>query len=37
MTLARAALAFAILITALTGGFFVGALGAFTEDTGEDW
>lgn len=33
----RLALAAAILLTALTGGFFVGALGAFIEDTGEDW
>jgi hypothetical protein len=33
----RAALAAAILVTALCGGFFVGALGAFMEDTGADW
>jgi hypothetical protein len=30
---ARAALAAAILTTALIGGFFVGALGALIEDT----
>lgn len=33
----RAALAAAILLTALAGGFFVGALGAFCEDTEPDW
>jgi hypothetical protein len=33
----RIALAAAILATALTGGFFVGALGELIEDTGEDW
>lgn len=37
MTMHRMALAIAILITALAGGFFCGALGAFIEDTGEDW
>lgn len=35
--MARAALAGAILITVLCGGFMLGALGAFCEDTGEDW
>jgi len=29
----RIALGVAILLTALAGGFFVGALGAFIEDT----
>ena len=33
----RVALAAAILLTAAYGGFFVGALGAFIEDTGPDW
>lgn len=33
----RAALAAAILATALVGGFFMGALGQFIEDTTEDW
>lgn len=33
----RAALAGAILLTVLMGGFFVGALGALVEDTGVDW
>jgi hypothetical protein len=33
----RAALAAAILLAALTGSFLCGALGAFIEDTGEDW
>lgn len=31
------ALAVGILITALCGGFIVGALGALCEDTGADW
>lgn len=33
----RIALAAAILTVALCGGFFVGALGAFIEDTAVDW
>lgn len=33
----RIALAAAILATALCGGFFVGALGAFLDDTTVDW
>jgi hypothetical protein len=33
----RVALAAAILLAAVTGAFIVGALGAFCEDTGEDW
>ena len=37
MAVTRAALATAILLAAVTGCFFVGALGAFCEDTGEDW
>lgn len=27
----------AIVLTALTGGFFVAALGAFTDDPAADW
>ena len=37
MAVTRAALAGALLITVLMGGFVIGALGAFIEDTGEDW
>jgi hypothetical protein len=37
MVIARAALAAAILLAAVTGGFFVGALGAFIEDPAADW
>lgn len=33
----RIALAAGILLAAVAGGFFIGALGAFIEDTGEDW
>jgi len=33
----RASLAAAILLTALCGGFFVGAIRTFCEDTGPDW
>ena len=33
----RAALAAAILLTALCGGFFVGAIRTICEDTGPDW
>jgi hypothetical protein len=37
MKLPLACLAAGILLTALCGGFFVGAFNAFTEDTGESW
>jgi hypothetical protein len=33
----RAALAAAILLTALAGGFFMAALRTIIEDTGPDW
>ena len=33
----RIAIAAAIILAALTGGFFVAALGAFTDDPAADW